>query len=1342
MKRFLVIGLATALAVAVFAATLLVDTAVQPVDVGTQRIDDPLDTQMLRGLKSTDATDPRRDPKTPGIDPRGKVQKYRVKSTNSKGQRVELFGDSLNPLPHGVTEVTSPGARIHLTDDRVLEILAKSGILVAPDNQPRSGDFTDRVVITLYEKSAGRPLELSPTSADAKFNAFLSDARFDMELGQIESDGALHLTTDSLDFRGVGLEVIYNDRRDRLDRLVVRRGRSLRFKSDAGDPDASSPGTSPVSPDAHTPGTEATRRVSGSQQDRSSADPPESPATSGPIQHYRARFNTRVTIRSQGNIVEADRLEVVFSLNAAAGEHELLEGMGLLPRSGSAVVMKRLILPGGGSFKEQIVVSEASAFQLASGVGLVGLGGPLSAIRDRMVAFVLTQPLAPMLPPMKQREDLPSDWPEDRTLAVVSPDDVIITWDGPLTVEPEDSPPIDLAGPEDVLIQLVGRPIRVTTQRDEVITAASADYLASDGRLRLLGSYAYPMRIDSPQLGVLTGEKLVIDQRQAIGHVVGPGDLRAHSQPSRDHASAGTEPGESLSPPVLRDMTISWDDALELVFYAHKPTANAVQQHTPRLRGIKHAAFRGQVRVHEPQLRLASDELTIALADPDAAPHAVETIQAQGGVVVEAQLANQQEPMRLRANGLMIDLARDTKQKLRPSHLQADGNVVAAQGRSTLQADRLEIELDSPPHPEPDAATPDTALSDRPADGGDAEPPFAVRAVKASGTVWVSIDDPKVRLWSDQLTVDGQTQQVELFGNSHAPARVEQPEGYLAGHHIIMNPQQPSVHVAGPGQFAYMTSDNPTLVPAPDAGDEDNNPPVEINPSGRRQPWGHQMNKGMAASSHGDRAFWGSDGDRSDQTIQQPDRVAAQSPTLNPYSDDDAFWNRSPGAAPVSDSTRSHDSDAFWTTRPEATQPSPVASDAVTTEDVRRRRDAQYNQGQGNGIGNTETMSPASDASVPHSRKKAESPSNHKPSGSSGAPQVAWSADGRSGWSGRVDQADGDSARISVQWSRAMHFDDRAGVAQFVGDAVALGQVGQQTMQLSADDLRLKFTHVFPPEVEKDPASPSAVTRPVPDQAEPWLRAGRVVSAATARGKVVFEAEKWIDQPHGTLETRLRLSGPMATFDHLLEQIQIIGPGTALIEDYRSADPPPQPADALAENQDESPASSSTSGWLGFQPGQGVALASRGVTLMKWSGQLLLDANHNDLQLVDQVQVMHRPADSRESIQLDSQRLLADLEATGGLAVWFSGEAPQPTVKVIRADRHVRILTPERTFLTDHLIYTGFDQNLVLQADPGRVTTMHQHDHPSAFTAESFRWDLVKNRVDIRLPGAGRMPLQ
>ncbi len=1128
-ERFVVIACATVLAGVVLSLSLLSQPST-PIDTH-QAIDEPLDINQLPSF------DPNRT--SSRLDPRGQAKKYRINSINRRGQLIELYGDTLTPLPNGVSQVAQPGARIHLTPHRVLRIRAKQGTILAPDNQIRSGQFNGDVNMTLFDSPTNRPVEVSQKSNDAKLQLAMQDARFDMELGQIESDQAIHLTGPSFDFRGVGLSLNYNQRRRRIERLQIMQGQSLRFQSAPASP-----------PDDPTPSTETSPQDQPTDQPEPQGTTALTP-TSDPTQatqFYRAKFDSQVRITTPHATIEADRLEIVFCIQPQAGQDPTQYPLGLksAPPQRVATVRERARstqLNTTHSLTRAIDQTRFFKHTMVHGVSptrgwlmpLIAMA--LATATPNDAGITATQPDAP--------QEKPLQVPPQASLSAVT-----ITWTGQLLVEPEDSPPIDIAGPHDSLIELVGQPVRITTPRNQVVTAASMDYLASEGRSRVLGSQAHPLTIQSPTMGTLHAQRLVLHQTRGTGQIIGAGTL--HTIPTHE-----TDPIMTVSrdaPTPAPGLQVAWNDRVDLTFYPNSDDASPASPSTGRQLALQQALFHGRVQVQHPQFNLNTDTLTVGLGQPDPTQthQRFQAVNADGHVRFTTR-DDHDTPVHLDADHLTVGLTPDASGQPQPSAVTAWGSVHAHQPDRSLQAARLEIALDH-----------SISASDTPSNPNAT---YALNSVTAQQDVRVQLNDLGVRIAADRLEADTPNDQLHLFGLPDTPAHVNRHDGSLTGQHITVGQQGQAVHVLGSGSIDF---------------------------------------------------------------ISTPAHAAAQ-------------------------------------------QRPPTASTPLYASPL--------------------------------------------PNDQAAAPQQPLPLD--------PEPTPNRQARVRVTWDQAMHFDNRFGLAQFVGQVVANADSDREQTQLFTEDLRLEFTQA--PQIDLPPQPDTSTL--TADTADPLTHTGRTVRMVTARNSVLFLATQWADTDRTQLETRMRVTGPLISFDNIVEQIQIIGPGRMLLEDYRPR----------SDRRKHDP---NAAALFGVERTGQVKFTGRGATLLKWSGQLLLDAFHNDLRADSGVQMIHRSRDAQLTAQLDCQRLLADLEATGGLGLWLGGDTPQPRVKAIYADRDVRVLSDERTIQTDHLEYTGFDQVVLLKADPGRLTQIHEAGRPAALTAQRFRWDLYANRLEILKPGPSRIPME
>lgn len=1077
IKRLAVIGSATALAALVLFLTMLAEPSSTSNNGAAQKL-----TPQDAPLPIPDITHA-----GPGLSqtPFESARQYRYSRVNNQGQLIQIFGETLTPRPQGVSEVEKPGVRIHLTPSRVIEVRAERGTFVAPDNQPRNGEFKGRVVLTLFEGPGERAVDLSPGSADVGMRVFLQDAKFDLELGQIESRGPVHVTGPRLDFRGRDLTLVYSESRGRIERLEIAEGRQLRLK----------PGSRGDSAEGE-PARSEDRRATTAPADRDEKVEPaevEKPVRKkGVTQYYAARLEKGVTISSKDIEADADRMNLWFSM-----DRKDTAKLGAAP-SRTTTTAASPVKPGDTSPTTKPATSPAPAAPTAAVKKDDKSAPPSAPSRD----FGIGAPLPP-----------------DEVMAPPGVDDVTIAWTGPMVVEPTETMPDRITAPDDYALELVGEPVRITTSNKDVITAASFDYLGSTGRIRLTGSGTEPMTLDSPNLGVLRGPQLVIDQSTGLGQVIGAGSLQAHGDPGlADTVDARTALERGGTAKLPRGMDITWNDRLDLSFYL-RPQRDA--DDVNRLRGIKDVMFRGEVKVQHLDFDVRADRLNLSLNDPEKGTQTLEAIHASGGVIVNGRGGNDGD-LSIKSDQLEIELARGEKGQVEPRRLLARGSVEAAQPGRVLKTGALDVGL---------GMVDATVAATQPVNGngksaGKSERRVVVKTMRADQGVTIVTGAPVLNLSAMRLSADTEADQVELFGLPDKPVRIERDGSILSGEHIIMGQTSKTVHVVGPGRFAFMSRSS-----KPTAGGEKNN-----------------------------------------QTL------------------------------------------------------------------------------------------------------------------------------------------------VTVVWTEAMHFADDVGLAQFTGKVQTRARTDKETSRLLADDLRLKFVHV-------ENLGPAVVETVKGDGLRDSMnRSDRAIHSVTARGNVLFEAESWTDKAQSDLGTRLTITGDHMHFEESREEVQVVGAGRMLFEDYR-----PEAKPKAAADKSESPI---------------VSFTGRGATLFTWKGRLLLDAYHNDMLIQDRVQMIHRAKGKPEVMQLDCQNFLSDLEATGGLGVWLSSSAPQPEIKAVLADRDVRLIAYGRTITADHLQYTGSDQTLTLRADQGKLVSVNDERDHTTRSFSWYRWDLLKDMHTVDNPSSTIVPIQ
>jgi len=201
----------------------------------------------------------------------------------------ELEYRTLQPLEAKRYLMHEPRARIHLRDGRTVTIGATRARVYWPSTQntrPESASLEGDVVIRLFERGVD-PEEGTPTLT---MNS--PTFAFDGTLGELSTPDRLTLASPSLDYSGIGMRLVYNEVRERIELLRVDSGHSLSIREGAPE-------------DRHAPPR---------------ADlPPSGPAASGNAQPppasalvtlYQARLLGDVVLGSGDRHMTGDRLDL------------------------------------------------------------------------------------------------------------------------------------------------------------------------------------------------------------------------------------------------------------------------------------------------------------------------------------------------------------------------------------------------------------------------------------------------------------------------------------------------------------------------------------------------------------------------------------------------------------------------------------------------------------------------------------------------------------------------------------------------------------------------------------------------------------------------------------------------------------------------------------------------------------------------------------------------------------------------------------------------------------------------------------------------------------------------
>lgn len=301
------------------------------------------------------------------------------------------------------------------------------------------------------------------------------------------------------------------------------------------------------------------------------------------------------------------------------------------------------------------------------------------------------------------------------------------------------------------------------------------------------------------------------------------------------------------------------------------------------------------------------------------------------------------------------------------------------------------------------------------------------------------------------------------------------------------------------------------------------------------------------------------------------------------------------------------------------------------------------------------------------------------------------------------DAQDEPGQRVDVTWSGEMTYSDALNRITITGDVKARSS-DKPTEQnsLTADQVTLEL-------IDEKVAEQLADKRPSSKSETPGHR---VLKQITATGEAVLLATRYKDATRKRIDTRLRLNGPILSFNNVTEHAQIKGPGKLLVEDYR----PVSPDKAKAKSQ--------------------VNISGRGATLFTWTGGMDMSGAEKAFSIHRGVRMTHQSTDKKQGlVELQCGKLFVAMSGLGGMRAVRMTENEKVDIDAFTAEQSVQLRDPKRLISCHQLRYEAARRTVRLSALPGRQVEIAQLDQPKPLRARSILWHLDKDRVEVLRAG-------
>jgi len=801
--------------------------------------------------------------------PSGYAPKIRVYDQQTGLAKIVFQARQWDPISDTEFHLVEPSARVLLPGGQLAYVRADEGQVKvqAGDNKnlnPKRGWFKGHVQIfidrtTPQQRSRNPELAAPETHPEAIVKIWMDEARFDLDLARLDSNGPILVQSAQGSIEGTGLQLVWSEVDRRLQFLRIVQGKRAIIRGAGLDRFGPMPGTfefvaeEPSSEaDTQEPALVPEPRQANKRTAESPAPNPQKPqdrtatAENPPVDQSRTSRQRGIVLLNPNRKTpklrkdRVDSYHVQFSGNVLARQRQGIRVTGSL-----AAEVLTLLCDFGRAEREAVEYTSGSRSRPA---------GP-----D-------TQPGSTLSASASNR---PNSYLE-------------LLWTGEVVVRPA-SPPATQATQESPArsprkrfhVIAEGKPVRLVDARRGEVTCGRLEYHLETRQGWLTASPGHPVVMSAgPDRELVAQKELFFDQKARLAKVIGPGRLLRHEKNASERLPpnpAGTQPAtELVSLPGVGeagDVQIAWQRSARIDFdLADVPPADeaqsAAKERTKKIAYLSRASFEGDVSIDLPDRRVAAETLHVTFMPPDpraarkASQPTSTDINPLGGKLIAQRiiaagrvrmdqhtrptsaLVTEQRTDHFTCGWLEIDMTVNDVGENVPRQIRAYDDIVARQTsqrrlgpilagqafvREIRAGQRLILEMASFPRtytPEQRARfeqalrerglTPDSEQWQEAERRYQRKRDTVATRLQAEGGVFVRDTKQNLgRLEGQQLectfTREGDIHRALVVGQPHEPAHVVHKDFEIRGRQISLNMSDESVRVPGEGLLRFYT---------------------------------------------------------------------------------------------------------------------------------------------------------------------------------------------------------------------------------------------------------------------------------------------------------------------------------------------------------------------------------------------------------------------------------------------------------------------------------------------------------------------------------------------------------